>query len=336
MQLLLRETGPVPGAGARGGHEAEHHGERQEDQRHQSAGAGGVPHGGGVHAASSRGQPLTEKTSPSAAHEAHRLRERRQALECTGAPDQRRRGDQVGLHAASPGRRDEHPVGLGAVAGLGIDHMVAGPAPGDPGTGRGGGTGQAAPLDGDHLVDVRRRRGGLAGDAHRPAAGRRGPRHGDVAAEADQDATAEAVGDASGGPVGRERLGTRAQVEAHAAGDADGAVDLVQLHVGIPGHPAERAAGRAGGPAPRRGPGRSPAPRWRCPPSGRRRRSCAPRRHTRPEVPRRAAGSPGRPHRHARARTGARSQGGTGCRKYRWRRARAGEGRPRWPRHQRR
>ena len=123
----------------------------------------------------------------------------------------------------------------------------------------------------------RRRR--LPGDADGPAAGRGRAGDGDVAAQAHERARTDAPRDAGGGPVGRQRLGGRAEVEADAARDADGAVARVELHVLVARDRPEGAGEAAGGPAPRRGRRRSRARRWRCRPSGRPRRRCArPRR----------------------------------------------------------
>ena len=55
------------------------------------------------------------------------------------------------------------------------------------------------------------------------------------------------AGDAGGGPVGGQGLGGRAEVEPHAARDADGAVARIELHVLVAGHRTQRLRRRCGG-----------------------------------------------------------------------------------------
>ena len=74
--------------------------------------------------------------------------------------------------------------------------------------------------------------------AHPPDRGWAG--HRDVAAQAHEDTAPDAAGDAGGGPVGRQSFGGRAEVQADAARNADGAVARVELHVLIADDPPER------------------------------------------------------------------------------------------------
>jgi hypothetical protein len=120
--------------------------------------------------------------------------------------------------------------------------VAAAPAPG--GGARGG---QRAVVDahglalgvGPGVVPVR--------DPHRPAAGWRLPRGGQVAAQADQHPAAGGPVRTRGGPVGAERLGGRAEVQPHAPGHADAPSAAVEVDLPPPGHgghPHQRRAGR--------------------------------------------------------------------------------------------
>ena len=96
------------------------------------------------------------------------------------------------------------------------------------------------------------RRGVIVGDPDPPAVRRRLAGHRDVAAEADQDAAAEPVGDLLRAPVGGPRLGCRAEVDLHTVVKPGPAAAAVQVHAvasRAPGRPARSAAA-----APRRPP----------------------------------------------------------------------------------
>jgi hypothetical protein len=83
-------------------------------------------------------------------------------------------------------------------------------------------------------------------DPDPPAASGRLPGHPDVPAEVDQHAAAHGGGDPGRGPVGRQRLGGRAQVEHDRRGHSDGAPFGVQFH-GLPAGRGRRCRGQAGG-----------------------------------------------------------------------------------------
>ena len=67
---------------------------------------------------------------------------------------------------------------------------------------------------------------------------------GDVTTEAHEDAAGDPTGDAGGGPIGRQRLGGRSEVEADTTRDANGEVGLVELHVLVARHPTQRPGRR--------------------------------------------------------------------------------------------
>ena len=226
----------------------EHHGQRQEDQRHEAAGPRGVPERGGVHAAASCGQPLTEKTFAVVAHEPDRLLEARQLVERPLAPDDGGGGDEVGLDAAGAGGRDQHPVGLGAVARPRIDDVVDVTVARPPGPDRGGRAGQAAVPDGHHLVDLARPGSTTRGrcrSAHPPVGG--GPATATSPPRLTSAPRTDAAGDAGRGPVGGQCLGGRAEVETDTARDADGAVARIELHVLVARDRAQRLRAVTGG-----------------------------------------------------------------------------------------
>ena len=90
------------------------------------------------------------------------------------------------------------------------------------------------------LVDQAGRRRRLPGDTDSPAARGGPPGHGDVAAEAHEHSAPDLVGDVGGGPVGRQGLRRRAQVESDATRNPHGASAGVELHVPVARHGAER------------------------------------------------------------------------------------------------
>ncbi len=259
------------------------------------------------------------------AHEPDRLPEARQLVEGPLAPHDGGGRHEVGLDAAGAGGRDQDPVGLDAVPGPRIDDVVDVAVARPPGPDRGGRAGQAALRDRHHLVDAARPGSTTRGrcrSAHPPAGG--GPATATSPPRLTRVPVPSRRGDAGGGPVGRQRLGGRAEVETDTARDADGAMARIELHVLVAGHRTQRLrAERAGGTAPRPGRRRSRARRWRCRWWGRRRLpSARPSSHADRERLEEQLARRSRSGRRWRAPPAAPSRRGTGCRRDRWRRAR--------------
>jgi hypothetical protein len=102
-------------------------------------------------------------------------------------------------------------------------------------------------MDGHDLVDLRGWGGRLVGDPHGPPARQARSADRDVATEAHQRGPIDLTRDTRRGPVGRESLGRRAEVEKDAARDAHRAGIGVEVHVAEAGHRAEdvRRGGRS-------------------------------------------------------------------------------------------
>ena len=117
---------------------------------------------------------------------------------------------------------------------------------GRPGPDRGGRAGEAAAVDGDHLVDLVGRGRRLTGDAHGPPAlgGRAG--HGDVAAEAHERAAADGAAMRAAARSAANAFAVEPRSSRTPRGIRARPVARVELHVLVPGHRPERP-GRAGG-----------------------------------------------------------------------------------------
>ena len=152
-------------------------------------------------------------------HETHCLIEIPQTNQSVATPDDRRSGKSIGIDAGLPTGGDQSPARRRGVAGRRIDDVMDALCSHAPTPDDGARAGNAAVVNGDHLVDVVTRHGGIIGDTDGPAELGGGACHGNVAPDTHQDAGTELSSDAGGGSISRECLGRRAQVKSYAAGD---------------------------------------------------------------------------------------------------------------------
>src|SRR5262249_26374785 len=158
----------------------------------------------------------------------------------------RRGARRVRVDAGGGRYADRLPARIRGQARARDDDVVqTGPAPlplADPGA-RGG---EPAVADDDGLaglrVDAAGRGGRIGEDPDPPAPGGRLSCNADVTTEVDQDTAAHGGGDPGRGPVGRQRLGGRAQVQRDRRRDPDRVPFLVEFD----GLPAGRGRGWCG------------------------------------------------------------------------------------------
>src|SRR5665647_396733 len=152
------------------------------------------------------------------------------------AGDRRGAGD-VGVKGGAGRDRDGAPDAVGRKAGPRVEDVMHDVAAALPPAGGGAGRGQPTADDGDDAGRSGARGVWITGDVlnpDRPSAAWRLTGNGDVAAEADEHATAQCFGDPFGRSIGSPGFRGRAEVEAHADRNSEQAGRFVELDLPPP------------------------------------------------------------------------------------------------------